>query len=129
MGIRFRKSVKLAPGIRMNFSGSGLSWTVGPRGASMNFGKRGTYFNTGIPGTGLYARERVGGPAAAPQRAGRQMTTLSIAITVQDDGKVVFKDLDGNLLPDKLVQPCKKAAVRGHPWPRRTGLRQSERTD
>lgn len=60
MGLRFRKRVKIAPGITLNFSKSGISTTVGVRGASVNFGKNGTYINTGIPGTGLYMRERVG---------------------------------------------------------------------
>jgi hypothetical protein len=39
MGFRFRKSFKLAPGVRMNLSGSGLGWTLGPRGASIGIGK------------------------------------------------------------------------------------------
>ena len=42
MGFRFRKSVKLAPGVRMNFSKSGASWTLGGKGASVGIGKRGT---------------------------------------------------------------------------------------
>jgi len=33
MALRFRRSIKLAPGIRMNLSKSGMSWTLGPRGA------------------------------------------------------------------------------------------------
>ena len=59
MGLRFRKRVKIAPGITLNFSKSGISTTVGVRGASVNFGRNGTYVNTGIPGSGLYMRERV----------------------------------------------------------------------
>ena len=59
MGLRFRKRVKIAPGITLNFSKSGISTTVGVRGASVNFGRNGTYVNTGIPGTGLYMREKV----------------------------------------------------------------------
>jgi len=59
MGLRFRRSIKLAPGVRLNFSGSGMSLRAGPRGASISFGRRGAYLNTGIPGAGLYARERL----------------------------------------------------------------------
>ncbi|MFC6523085.1 DUF4236 domain-containing protein [Undibacterium arcticum] len=61
MGVRFRKSIKLAPGIRMNFSGSGIGWTIGPRGASVGIGKRGAHLNTGIPGTGLSNRTKLSG--------------------------------------------------------------------
>jgi hypothetical protein len=58
---RFRKSVKIAPGVRLNFSRSGVSTTVGVRGFSVNTGRRGTYLNAGIPGTGIRSRSRLGG--------------------------------------------------------------------
>ena len=61
MGIRYRKRVKILPGVYINISKSGISTTVGPRGASVNFGRNGTYLNTGIPGTGLYSRDRISG--------------------------------------------------------------------
>jgi len=66
MGFRFRKSVKILPGVRLNFSKSGVSTTIGVRGASVNFGKRGTYLNTRIPGTGISRRERIGSPSGGP---------------------------------------------------------------
>ena len=58
MGFRFRRSIRLAPGIRLNLTSRGLSATVGPRGASINVGPRGTYANVGIPSTGLSSRTR-----------------------------------------------------------------------
>lgn len=61
MGIYFRKRIKILPGVHMNVSKSGTSWSVGPRGAKVNFGKRGTYITTGIPGTGIYARTKISG--------------------------------------------------------------------
>jgi len=66
MSLRFRKSINLLPDVRMNLTGSGLSWTVGPRGFSMNVGKRGTYLNAGLPGTGLYSRTKLTVVAAGP---------------------------------------------------------------
>lgn len=59
MGWRFRKTIKIAPGIKINLSKSGFSTTVGTRGASVNYGKNGAYLNTGIPGTGLFSRQRI----------------------------------------------------------------------
>jgi hypothetical protein len=59
--MRFRKRVKVFPGFYLNFSNSGVSSTLGVKGASVNFGKKGTYLNTGIPGTGLYNRQKIGG--------------------------------------------------------------------
>jgi hypothetical protein len=70
MGMRFRRSIKIAPGVRLNVSKSGLSTTIGPRGATVSVGPRGVYGNVGIPGTGLSVRERLdGGRSAAPEHA------------------------------------------------------------
>lgn len=59
MGFRFRKSVKLLPGVRVNFSKSGTSLSVGGKGATANFSKRGTRVTVGIPGTGISYSENL----------------------------------------------------------------------
>ncbi len=59
MGLRFRKSVKILPGVKVNLSGSGVSVTVGPRGFTHTIGKNGIYRNLSLPGTGIYSREKV----------------------------------------------------------------------
>ena len=59
MGLYFNMRIKILPGVHMNVSKSGTSWSIGPRGAKVNFGKRGTYVTTGIPGTGIYSRTKV----------------------------------------------------------------------
>jgi hypothetical protein len=61
--MRFRKTIKIAPGFKLNISKSGISSTVGKRGLSANIGKNGTYLNTGIPGTGISNREKISGNA------------------------------------------------------------------
>lgn len=61
MGLRFRKSISLGKGARINFSKSRPSVSLGPRGASIGIGKRGVYANVGIPGTGLSVRKKIGG--------------------------------------------------------------------
>ncbi|HDR1895191.1 TPA: DUF4236 domain-containing protein, partial [Pasteurella multocida] len=58
---KFRKRIKIAPGITVNLSKSGVSATVGVKGASVNVGKNGTYLNVGIPGTGVYTRTKLKG--------------------------------------------------------------------
>src|SRR3954470_20708342 len=65
MGLRFRRSVKILPGVRLNFSSRGMSPTIGPRGASINLGSRGAFMNLGLPGTGLSYRSQLTGDAAA----------------------------------------------------------------
>lgn len=71
MAVRFRKSVKLGPGVRVNFSKSGMSTTIGPRGFTTSIGKNGVYRNVGIPGTGISYRTKVGdGKSKARKTAG-----------------------------------------------------------
>jgi hypothetical protein len=53
MGFRFRKSIKVAPGVRLNLSKSGTSWSIGRKGAMMNLKGRRTRITLGLPGTGL----------------------------------------------------------------------------
>ena len=58
----FRRRIRLIPGVRLNVSKSGLSTSLGVRGASVTLGGRGgPYTNVGIPGTGLYSRTRING--------------------------------------------------------------------
>lgn len=112
MTVRFRKSIKLATGLRMNLSGSGLSWSLGPRGASVGIGKRGTYLNTGIPGTGLYAREKLSGGASSSARSSLSSTpsatTFTLTVSIDDGGLLTFKDAQGNLIPEWQIDAAKK---------------------
>ena len=114
MGLRLRKSARLAPGLRLNFSMSGVSLTAGPRGGSVGIGRRGTYLNTGIPGTGLYARERIDRPSQGTTRrpaeasTARSTTTLQIVVSVDDEGVISFRDEQGNPLDEKLINTAKK---------------------
>ena len=55
MAIRFRKSLKIAPGLRLNISKTGVSASIGRKGATVNVSKRGTRVTAGLPGTGLSA--------------------------------------------------------------------------
>ena len=60
MGLRFRRRIKILPGLYANVSKSGLSFSAGVRGASVTFGgKGGTYLNAGIPGSGIYTRQKI----------------------------------------------------------------------
>jgi hypothetical protein len=53
MGLRFRKSLRILPGVCLNFSKSGVSASLGVRGATVNIGPRGTKYTVGLPGTGF----------------------------------------------------------------------------
>ena len=58
MGLSFRRSVKIAPGIKLNFSKSGVSTSFGGRGLTYNTRGRVT---ASIPGTGIRYTTSTGG--------------------------------------------------------------------
>ena len=64
MGFRFQKRIGILPWLRMNLSKSGVSASLGPRGADVNIGRNGVTTNAGIPGTGLSYRSKLGGPGS-----------------------------------------------------------------
>lgn len=113
MAIRFRRRIKLAPGFHLNLSGSGLSVSAGPKGSSVTLGGRGgAYLNAGIPGTGIYTRERVGAPSVGASRfrssSDSNTATTSITISVEDDGSVTFRNQVGELLDERVVKQAKE---------------------
>ncbi|MGE9547625.1 DUF4236 domain-containing protein [Snodgrassella alvi] len=60
MGWRYRKTIKIAPWLKINISKTGItSATIGKRGSSINIGRKGVYTNLGIPGTGLSYRKKI----------------------------------------------------------------------
>ncbi|MEA3327392.1 MAG: DUF4236 domain-containing protein [Chloroflexota bacterium] len=115
MPSRFRKSIKIAPGVRLNIGKKRGSITIGKRGSSVNFGSRGVYGNIGVPGTGLSYRSKLGGSSqnlksnsGKPDNPSQSnKTVISIQISLLEDGSVTFKDENGNLLPDDWVRKAK----------------------
>lgn len=62
MGLKFRKSIKVAPGVKLNLNKNSASVTVGTKGAHYTVntsGKKTT--SAGIPGTGISYVSTTGG--------------------------------------------------------------------
>lgn len=101
MGFRFRKSIKILPGIRLNLSKSGASLSVGGRGASVNIGPRGTYGNIGLPGTGLSYRERLDASNREAKSRSPFQDPKSYQIKIENDS-VVIVDEEGRLVSGSI---------------------------
>ena len=115
MALRFRKSIRLAPGIRINMGLRGASLGLGPRGASVSIGKRGVYSNLGLPGTGLSTRTKLAGGTqirrSSPQPAffqESQTIDAAVRVGINDDGTMVITDPEGNPLPDDWIDIAKR---------------------
>ncbi|MDR2404906.1 MAG: DUF4236 domain-containing protein [Deltaproteobacteria bacterium] len=61
--MRFRRSIKILPGLKLNIGKTGFSsLSIFKRGASLTMGSKGSYLNLGLPGTGLSHRIRLDKP-------------------------------------------------------------------
>ena len=70
MSLRFRRSIRLFPGVHVNLGLHGAGLSVGPRGFHVGLNRRGMYTSAGIPGTGLYAVHHVRSASGEPHIAG-----------------------------------------------------------
>lgn len=113
MAFRFRKSIRIAKGVRLNFGKKGMSLSAGVRGASINVGSRGAYANVGIPGTGISYRSKISGNSnRATQRRQsayqrelaakqRQEALSQVTLKLNDDGSLEVQDKFGIPLTGK----------------------------
>ena len=69
---RFRKSISVLPGVKVNLSKTCVSASVGGKGATLNVGRGKKMVTLGIPGTGLSYRAE----------AGTQLIILGVAVVV-----------------------------------------------
>jgi hypothetical protein len=76
MGFRFRKRIKLFPGLHLNISKQGYSVSVGENGLTTNISRKGLRETVSAPGTGLSfqtkrvgVRRRPGESRRAPRRS------------------------------------------------------------
>lgn len=53
MGFRFRRTIRIMPGVRLNVGKRGVSASVGVRGAHVTVGATGIRKTVGVPGTGM----------------------------------------------------------------------------
>lgn len=80
MGFNFRKSLKIAPGVKLNVTKKGVSsLSVGKNGARVNIGRKGTRTTVGIPGSGLsYSKHNnYNNPPPMPSQTAKNEKTIS----------------------------------------------------
>ncbi len=110
MGFRFRKSVKICKGVRINISKSGTSLSVGGAGHSVNFSSKGTKSTIGIPGTGL-SYSTYTGTKSTYKNSGSSVKSMapslsitgSFRVNMNDKGQISIFDDAGNQITDQSV--------------------------
>lgn len=72
MGFRARKSIKIAPGVRLNVSSKSIGVSAGVRGARVSVNSKGRVTRTvGVPGTGISHVKTVNSGTRSSQRTSR----------------------------------------------------------
>lgn len=102
MALRLGKSFKVAPGVRVNLSKSGVGMSAGVRGARIGVNSKGkTYSSVGIPGTGIYSTSY---SKSGKKRKDREILQLQnnqsydLAIEVFKKAPLMKRNLDETLL-------------------------------
>ena len=76
MAFKFRRTMKIAPGLRVNLTHRGVSARVGPKGAGYTLNANGRqHISAGIPGSGIHVSEQI---APARKRAKVEAEAASI---------------------------------------------------
>jgi len=103
--IRFRKSFRIAPGVKLNVNKQSLSVTGGVRGAHATYNTKGyRNLSVGIPGTGLSYRDtRVVGPRRGPRQF-RKASQSNFPAPVWFVGAVLFGFLVAILILVAMTQ-------------------------
>lgn len=70
--LRYRQSFKIGPGLRLNLSKSGASFSAGVKGATVNVGPKGVRSTLRMPGSGLSYTQRSSWGLAAPRKKRRK---------------------------------------------------------
>lgn len=78
MGFRFRKSFKIAPGVRVNFGKKSVGVSIGNKGGGMSFNsKSGARVRASIPGTGLSYSSKLGGSKKRRSKRRKASSTVT----------------------------------------------------
>lgn len=104
MGTRFRKSVKISKGTKINFSKSGVSFSLGGPGHSYNISGRGTRTTVGIPGTGIsYSTYSSNSHKKTSSNSRKVSIPGEIIINMNPDGKIEIQDSNGVIITNPSV--------------------------
>lgn len=111
--MRFRKSINIMKGVKMNLSKSGASYTIGGKGLSVNVGKNGVYLNMGLPGTGIYDRKKLFGGKSTSKRSTQSKKAAEIDVRnfeleLTEEGKIAIYNKSGSRASEEEARLIKR---------------------
>lgn len=104
MGFRFRKTVKIAPGVKINFGKKSIGMSVGNKYAGVSVNSRtGARARVSAPGTGLSYSTQIGSSAA--HREGNSPLPTQPAVPLAEQRQSQLKRCRANWRTVKYVYP------------------------
>ena len=112
MGLRFRRSVKICKGVRLNFNKNSWGMSVGGRGYGYSFNSKGRQTkHIGIPGTGLSYVTSSSPKSYSKSRSKSQTRVVqtTISLHMDDDGNITCFYPNGTEITDQsLINKIKR---------------------
>jgi hypothetical protein len=108
MSLRFQRRIKIAPGVRLNMSLSGISVTTGIKGANLTFGRQGVHANLGLPGSGFSYRKRLTKSLLSKGGGGAGFDPEDVQLELGEDGRLQFFDQAGAPLSESRLSKVRK---------------------
>lgn len=105
MGFKFRKSIKVAPGVKVNLSRSGVGVSAGVKGARVSTGPLGTRITTSVPGTGLSYEKRLSNKKRNNSQTQQMNQNQSYAHQIFEVNAIQIKDNKANSIARKTMIP------------------------
>lgn len=105
MGWRFRKSIKILPGVKLNFNKNSTSVSIGSKHAGITVNsKTGVTARASIPGTGISYSERISsGKKSTPEKAPHAPTAKQIYMQeAQNDLRIIG---ESSKIVEETVKP------------------------
>lgn len=98
MGFRFRKSIKICKGVRLNFNKNSVGLSIGGKGYGYTINSKGRRTaHVGIPGTGLsYSVSSSRKRDNDYNKVEPKIVKTTINLKMDDNGKMTFYDSKGN---------------------------------
>lgn len=104
MGLRFRRSWGLLPGVRLNLGLRSGSLSFGVRGLHYTVGTRGSRVTAGLPGTGLFWTQKINSPWPSQSAGTTNQPSMYLPLTAGGQPAQLQQPLGAAQRPAVTVQ-------------------------
>ncbi|HMO18500.1 MAG TPA: DUF4236 domain-containing protein [Oligoflexia bacterium] len=109
MSLRFKKRIKIAPGVSLNVGKKSLSLSAGIKGLGLTSGTSGLHSNVGIPGSGISYRKKISSSNKLSTKSPSKQAGFEAKIRLNtESGEIFVLDHQDNILPQDISSTITK---------------------